>query len=116
MKRLFALALVVSIGNASVAFAGESLLAAGTRHVQQITVESSSVPARPATAAALPVGQPATPSLQADGGRTLSKSSMSKGTKVLIYAGLIAGFVVSAYEIDKHVLNLTPSSLGTRKD
>lgn len=114
MKHFFAIALVASIGNASVAFAGESLLSAGTRHVQQITVESSRS-ATPATTT-LPVGQPATPSLQADGGRTLSKSSMSKGTKILIYAGLIAGFVVSAYEIDKHVLNLTPSSLGTRKD
>jgi hypothetical protein len=115
MKRFFVIALVASIGNASVAFAGESLLAAGTRHVQQITV-ASSVPSTPTVATALPMGQQVAPSLQADGGRTLSKSSMKKSTKLLIYTGLIAGFVVSAYEIDKHVLNLTPSSLGTRKD
>jgi hypothetical protein len=115
MKRLFALALLVAISNSSVAFAGESLLAAGTRHVQQVTVEATG-PTAPTATAARPVGRPPAPALQADGGRTLSKSGMSKGTKVLIYTGLIAGFVISAYEIDKHVLNLTPSSLGTRKD
>jgi hypothetical protein len=41
---------------------------------------------------------------------------MSRSKKLMIYAALAAGFVASAYEIDHHVLNVTPSSLGTRKD
>ena len=53
MKRLFAVALVVTMANASTAFAGESLLSVGTRHVQQIAV---SEPAAPAAQAEAPKG------------------------------------------------------------
>jgi hypothetical protein len=41
---------------------------------------------------------------------------MGKGKKMLIYAAIGAGFTASAFAIDRHDLNLTPSSLGTRKD
>jgi len=119
MNRLLVFALVASIGNASAAFAGESILTSGARHAQQLAVADAS--AKSATPVATPagatvtVGQKATPSFQAEGG-TLSKSGMSKSKKLLIYAAIGAGFTASAFAIDRHDLNLTPSSLGTRKD
>jgi|SwirhisoilCB2_FD_contig_31_17793786_length_530_multi_2_in_0_out_0_2 hypothetical protein len=120
MNRFLVCALVASIGNASAAFAGESLLTSGTRHVQQIAIEQSATAASTAPASsaspAVVAGQKTAPSFQAEGGGNLSKSSHSKATKTLIYAALAVGFAVSAWEIDRHVLNITPSSLGQRKD
>ena len=46
----------------------------------------------------------------------VSKSGLSKSKKTLIYVAVGVGFAASAYAIDRHVVNLTPSSLGTRKD
>ena len=115
MKRLVVMALLLSVGSASSALAGESLLTSGSRHVQQMesttSVESTSNPA----GAVVPVGQKSTPSFQGAGG-TLSKSGMSKGKKALIYIGLAAAAVGGIMTIDKNVLDVTPSSLGTRKD
>ena len=34
----------------------------------------------------------------------------------MIYIGLAVGFAASAWVIDHHVLDVTPSSLGTRQD
>jgi hypothetical protein len=121
MNRLLVCALVASLGNASAAFAGESLLTSGTRHVQQIAASdsaaaSSATMKSPATAPVAVLGQKAAPSFQEGQGGNLSKSSHSKGTKVMIYTALAVGFALSAWEIDKHVLNITPSSLGQRKD
>jgi hypothetical protein len=126
MNRVFACALVAALGNASAAFAGDTLLASGTRQVIQL----ASAPAATATAGAATVksatgaltpgvrtAQGATPSYQAEPGPgNLSKSGHSKATKVMIYSALGAGFALSAWAIDHHVLNLTPSSLGQRKD
>jgi hypothetical protein len=118
MNRLLVLALTASVGVASPAFAGESLLTSAARHVQEVAV------AQPAPAAAtaparqtgtVPLGQTAHPSYQAEGG-TLSRSGMSKGKKTLIYVGLAVGFAASVWTIDHHVLDVTPSSLGTRQD
>ena len=55
------------------------------------------------------------PAFQAQGG-TLSKSGMKKSTKMMIYLGLAVGFAASVWTIDHNVLDVTPSSLGTRKD
>jgi hypothetical protein len=41
---------------------------------------------------------------------------MQKRTKILIFLAAGVGFGLAAYEIDHHVLNITPSTLGTRKD
>jgi hypothetical protein len=46
----------------------------------------------------------------------LQKSGMSKKTKIMIYAAIGAGFAAAAYTIDHNVFNITPSTLGTRKD
>lgn len=119
MNRLLVFALVASIGNVSAAFAGEGLLASGARHVQQIAV--SDVVAPSATVATLPagaavtVGQKPAVAFQAQGA-TLSKSGMKKSTKALLYIGLAVGFAASVWTIDHNVLDVTPSSLGTRKD
>lgn len=121
MHRLLVFALVASIGNASVAFAGESILKSGARHVQQITAAEATPSAQAAAPAALPagtvvqVGKKVTPSFQQEGGN-LSKSGMRKSTKLMLYAGLAVGFVASVWAIDHHVLDITPSSLGTRQD
>jgi hypothetical protein len=118
MNRLLAFALVASVGNASAAFAGESLLTSGARHVQQLAVsEPASTPAAAAApdGIVVPTAQKAAPSYQAEGG-TLSKSGMGKGKKTLIYAGLAVAFAASVWAIDHHVLDVTPSSLGTRQD
>lgn len=107
MKRLFAAALVVTMANASAAFAGESLVSAGTRHVQQLAVSETSETAQK--------GAQPTAAYQAQGG-TISKSGMGKGKKALLFIGLAAGFAASVWTIDHHVLDVTPSSLGTRGD
>ena len=52
---------------------------------------------------------------QAEGGN-LSKSGMKKSTKALIYIGIAVGFAASVWTIDHNVLDVTPSSLGTRQD
>jgi len=114
MKRLVVLALVASLGNAAAAFAGEGILASGARHVQEIAATEPA--AAPATTVPTSVkGQAPVSAFQAQGA-TLSKSGMSRSKKLLIYAGLAAGFAAGAYTIDHKVLNVTPSSLGTRKD
>ena len=113
MNRLLAFALVASIGQASAAFAAESILTSGTHHVQELAV-SGQTPA-PTSSDAASVAMPAASAYQASGGN-LSKSGMSKGKKAMIYIGLAVGFAASAWVIDHHVLDVTPSSLGTRQD
>jgi hypothetical protein len=46
----------------------------------------------------------------------LARSGMRKRTKILIYVAAGVGFAAAAYSIDHHVQDITPSSLGTRKD
>lgn len=114
MNRLLVFALVASVSQASVAFAGESILTSGSRHAQELAV-SGQTPV-PTSSDAAPVVKPAVSAYQAPSGGNLSKSGMSKGKKAMIYIGLAVGFAASAYVIDHHVLNVTPSSLGTRQD
>lgn len=119
MNRLLVFALVASVGNASAAFAEESLLTSGARHVQQIavaesvssTTSASTIPA----GAAVSIGKKAAPAFQA-GQSNLTGSGMKKRTKWMIGLGLGAAFAASAWTIDHNVLDVTPSSLGTRQD
>ena len=118
MNRLVVFALVASIGQASAAFAGDSILTSGTRHVQELAVTAPASTLSPdltLAATAVPVVKPAVSAYQGSGGN-LSKSGMSRGKKALIYIGLGVGFAAGAYTIDHHVLNVTPSSLGKRLD
>src|SRR4051812_14082799 len=119
MKRLFVFALIATIANASAVFAGESILTSGARHVQQLAVAdaASVAQATPAPSSGIVVAaakKPETSYSQETG--TLSKSGMSKTTKTMIFAAIAVGFAASVWAIDHHVLDVTPSSLGTRQD
>jgi hypothetical protein len=114
MKRFFAMALVVTLANASTALAGESLLSAGSRHVQQLAT-TTEAPAPSTTQVPAAKGAKPEAAYQGQGG-TLSKSGMGKSKKAMIYLGLAVGFAASVWAIDHHVLDVTPSSLGTRQD
>jgi hypothetical protein len=46
----------------------------------------------------------------------LESSGMSKKKKVMIGLAFAAGFAAVAYTIDHKVLDVTPSTLGTRQD
>jgi len=109
MKRFCAIALLASLVPTS-AFAGEGLLASGARHVQQLATVPADTTSAPT---AVKGAQPAAAYQQ---GGALARSGMSKGKKALIYIGLAAVAVGGIITIDKHVLDVTPSSLGTRKD
>lgn len=118
MNRLLAFALVASIGNVPMAFAEESLLTSGARHVQQLAVSSApstAAAALPATAVVKPARKIAPAYQQTEAG-TISKSGMKKSTKALIYSAIAVGFAASVWTIDHNVLDVTPSSLGTRQD
>ena len=120
MNRLLVFALVASLGNASAAFAEDSLLKSGARHVQQIArVDSAS-----STTAAIDsprrccrVDREEMPRRPFRSARPdLAGSGMRKRTKLMIAIGLGVGFAASAWAIDHNVLDVTPSSLGTRQD
>jgi hypothetical protein len=125
MRRLVVFVVVASFASGSAAFAGETIMQSASRIVQRAGEPAD----RPATVqnrassvvANRPEGwvnKPTAPSaaLLAQEQPALSKSGMKKRTKAMIFLGLGVGFAASAYVIDHHVVNVTPSSLGTRKD
>jgi hypothetical protein len=122
MNRLLALTLIASFGSSSMAFAGEGLVQSASRLAQ----EAGRTQATAASVARLMIPTRASSLLnRVDVSKeavldqeqpVVSKSGMSKSKKTLIYVAIGVGFVASAYAIDRHDLNLTPSSLGTRKD
>lgn len=105
MSRLWVFALVLSLGNTSIAFAGESLLASGTRRAREAAART--VTGRPQGAAAASVGQ-ASPAV--------SEGGIRKRTKLMIFVAAAVGFAATAYAIDHKVQDVTPSTLGTRED
>lgn len=109
MKRFCAIALLASLVPTS-AFAGEGILASGARHVRQLATVPAGTTSAPTAAKGV---QPAAAYQQ---GGSLARSGMSKGKKALIYIGLAAVAVGGIMTIDKNVLDVTPSSLGTRQD
>ena len=123
MKRLLVFALVGILGSAPVAFAEESILKSGARHVQQIAVAQSSASTAAAALLAGTVtiggknttGRKVAPSLQEQAGN-LTKSGMPTWKKVAILAGIGVGTALTFYAIDQNVVDVTPSSLGTRQD
>jgi len=100
----------MAIGHAPVAFAGGSIVQSATRMAQQagrqaapVLRASASAPARSALAAQPPGGG-------------LSASGMSKRRKLLVALVVGVSVVGAIYAIDHSVLDVTPSSRGTRKD
>src|SRR5688572_5478141 len=120
MKRMLVLALIGVLGTTPAALAGESLVVSGTRHVQQLA-SSQPAPAADAMtgAVSLPartaVGAKPAASLQEQVG-SLSRSGMSKRKKALILISIGVGFAAGAYAIDHSVVDVTPSTKGTRQD
>jgi len=105
MRRVLVLALIVSLGNASAALAGETWLASATRIAREA---ASGAPVRESvspSAPALAQGQPA-----------LATSGMTKRKKILIALIAGVGFAAAAYTIDRKVQDVTPSTLGRRQD
>jgi hypothetical protein len=125
MNRLLVFALIASFGSSSVAFAGEGLVQSASRlAVEAGRAEATATPnvgaqVAPMLAQAsslLNRGGASRPAVFAQEQPVVSKSGLSKSKKMLIYAAVGVGFAASAFVIDRHDLNLTPSSLGTRKD
>jgi hypothetical protein len=123
-RRLVVLTLIGSLGSSSLAFAGEIQLQSGLRIAGEVGRVSVTLPASDArTVLTDRAGRLAfrlTPvraeALDGQGAPALATSPMRKRTKILIYAAAGVGFGVAAYAIDRKVLNITPSTLGSRKD
>jgi hypothetical protein len=126
--RLTALTLIVSLSGSSAALAGESLVQSGSRIIEKAVQgpaqPGESLAATISTAAiALPpftlvsrINRPLGSASLTQEGRALAESGMSRRKKVLIFIAAGAGFAASAWVIDHNVLDITPSSLGQRKD
>ena len=106
INRVLVFGLVVSLGQASVANAGETLLASATRLVRDLA-ETPSAPTTSAVRRA-PLAQQEQP--------TLASSGLRRRTKLAIAIAVAAGFAAAARTIDSRVENTTPSTLGTRQD
>jgi hypothetical protein len=121
MSRLVALTVVISLWASAVTFAGEGLMPSGTRIVQQQVAQDArrAREAAPSVAASNSgksgLGASNAAAMQ-EGPAVLSKSGMSKRTKVMIYLAAGVGLAGTAWAIDHKVLDVTPSSLGTRRD
>ncbi len=123
-SRLLVLTLIASVGSGSLAFAEEGRLESGSRIVQEVG-RAPSLLAAPNTRTIV-ASRVATPVNRIDPARSearegqeqpvLSKTGMRKRTKIMIYLATGVGFAATAYTIDHKVLNVTPSTLGTRKD
>jgi hypothetical protein len=124
MKRLFALALIASLGLPSIAFAEGPISQAANKSVRETTatatgpVKSDGVSTGFASYASVAGVKPAASAaaLAQQGSGAVSQTGMKKSTKMLIYAAVAGAFVGTAYGIDQKVKNVTPSSLGTRHD
>src|ERR1700674_3815923 len=109
MRRRLMFVLILSLGNTSAAFAGETLLASATRLAReaaraQTPSQTISVAASRSTLALAQQGVPA-----------VATSGMSKRKKVIIWVAAGVGFAATVYTIDHKVQDNTLSSLGTRK-
>ena len=127
MIRVLSMTLVAALGSASLAAAEETLAQSASRAVKD-AVQAQAAPNTARVAlAGRPIASQATlwasgavaPAAAVSAGQeptVLSKSGMGKAKKTMIYLAVGIGFAASAYAIDHHVVNVTPSSLGTRKD
>jgi hypothetical protein len=125
MRRVVVFAVIVSLGHASVAMAGESVLGTAVRVVRD-AVRNEPLPAKPAMATEAQRAWSAptvattilskAPSANAQEAGALSTSGLRKRTKIMILLGAAAGFAASAWVIDHKVEDNTPSSHNLRED
>ena len=106
---MLGLALVFSLGQSSLARAGDSLLASATRLGREAEFAAATAALR--NSSPRRVGAVA----QSSQG-VVSTSGLRKRTKLMIVVGAAAAFAGTAYAIDHRVRDVTPSSLGTRAD
>jgi hypothetical protein len=124
MSRALVLTLIASVLSGSIAFAEEGRPESGSRIVQEIGRAQGPLAAAstrmivPSQVAALMkrIDPARSEAREGQEPTALSKSGMRKRTKIMIYLAAGVGFGATAYAIDHKVLNVTPSSLGTRKD
>jgi hypothetical protein len=118
MKRLVVFALAMSLGQSSVAIAGETLLESARRVTRQITESQPAKPTPPAkkVIGTKPIVQPYAALQGQVSDPSLEGSGMRKRTKWMIAMGAIIGFAGVVYAIDHGVEDFTPSTLGTRED
>src|SRR5262249_2907842 len=125
MNRLLVFTLIASFGSSSMAFAGEGLVQSASRLVEQAGRNPATATSAASHRAPMITSQASmflnrngavSEAVLAQEQPVISKSGMGKGKKMVMYLAIGVGFAGSAYVIDHHVQNLTPSSLGTRKD
>lgn len=112
MNRVLVMVLICSFGQASVAFAGDTLLESARRAARQ----AETMPTSPQLANGTHVNRvPSGATLRrAQGTPGLATSGMKKRSKLLIGLMVAAGFVGVVYAIDHGVEDSTPSSRGER--
>jgi len=122
-SRALALTLIASVLSGSIAFAEEGRPESGSRIVQEAgrapgLLAAASTPTIVASRAATLVNRidPARSEARLGQEPALARHGMRKRTKIMIYVAAGVGFAATAYTIDRKVLNVTPSTLGTRKD
>ena len=123
-SRLLVLSLIACVGSGSIAFAEEGRLESGSRIVREVGRVQG--PLAAASTRTIVASQVVRPVNRFDPARSearegqeqpvLSKTGMQKRTKIMLYLAAGVGFGATAYTIDHKVLNVTPSTLGTRKD
>jgi hypothetical protein len=113
MRHVLVFTLILGLGHASVAVAGETLLQSAMRVTQQLEerqeppVGNAGVTKWARTGFALEAAQ---------GEARLASSGLRKRTKILIAVAAAVGFAGTAYTIDRKNVDVTPSTLGTRTD
>ena len=112
MRRSLVFALILSLGHASMAIAGETLLQSGQRITRQVSEARPASAPKALEARRLRTGGDRQPALQSQPG--LAQSGLRKRTKILIAMSLAAAFAGAAYAIDSGVEDSTPSSRGER--
>lgn len=122
-SRLVALTLVMSLGAGSGVLAEGPLIQSASRVIQKVEQEqgllsTAAVTGQPALAQQFESNRFA--AQQSNAGASAqtaeSKGHMRPRTKAIILGILGVGFAASAYTIDHHVNDITPSHLGTRGD
>jgi hypothetical protein len=123
MSRLVALTVVMSLGASPLTYAGEGLMQSASRIVHQQVADGTghnSTVSRAVTVAdrGKPPSLLGSPAVGAQNAQqqVLSKAGMRTRTKVMIYLAAGVGLAAAAWQIDHSVLDVTPSSLGTRRD
>jgi hypothetical protein len=113
MHRLLVFALMFSLGHTSVAFAGDTLLAAALRVADELGRTEEAAPPTSAPPAGF-LTPKAGPTARASAQEPGASSGMPKGRKVALAIAAAAAFAAIALTIDSKVQDDTPSTKGER--